>query len=436
VVLCCWATLPRLPVAQADSTAAERAAESIQKLHWRGINSCASTACHNANGPRGSKGSEYSTWVTYDPHATRAFNVLTEERSRRIVRNLHDPKAPPPEKNDLCLSCHAVTLETVQRNPQAQVDEGVSCENCHGPAEKWLTQHYLPGWKEKKPEEKAELGMRPLNDLIYRAKLCVECHIGSPGRDVNHDLIAAGHPRLNFEYGAYLANIPKHWDENREKAENPGQEARVWAIGQVIGAKAALNLLANRAEDAKKPWPEFAEYDCYACHHELREPSWRQQRGYGERAPGTLVWESWYYTLLPRTVATRVPGGEAEASAALNKISQQMKKPFPPRKQVAQDARDASALLDPWLTALNQARYDDPKQLRQLLLRFQRSEEEAGSWDEATQDYLAAAALYNALSDLGQADPQLKAALQRARRHLDFPRHYDSPSNFVPEKSK
>src|SRR5438067_10118118 len=34
----------------------------------QGVASCASMACHHGNGPKGAWRSEYTTWVTYDPH--------------------------------------------------------------------------------------------------------------------------------------------------------------------------------------------------------------------------------------------------------------------------------------------------------------------------------------------------------------------------------
>src|SRR5205807_1861790 len=88
------------------------------------------------------------------------------------------------------------------------------------------------------------------------AETCVGCHVGSPAvpafpgaRDVNHDLIAAGHPRLNFEFAAFLFNLPRHWNEEK-KTPSPGAEGGTWVVGQAITAKAALELLAHRANQA------------------------------------------------------------------------------------------------------------------------------------------------------------------------------------------
>jgi hypothetical protein len=87
--------------------------------------------------------------------------------------------------------------------------DGVGCESCHGASGRWLGPHTTLGWRDRPWPEKAALGMRNTKDLASRARLCAGCHVGDggsddlPARDVNHDLIAAGHPRLNFELSAY-----------------------------------------------------------------------------------------------------------------------------------------------------------------------------------------------------------------------------------------
>ena len=104
--------------------------------------------------------------------------------------------------------------------------------------------------------------MTNLSSPAARARVCVDCHVGnrSRGMDMNHDLIAAGHPRLNFEFASYLASYPKHWREAHEKAV-PGPEreaasaefeAKSWAVGQVVTAGAVLDLLGARALASKE----------------------------------------------------------------------------------------------------------------------------------------------------------------------------------------
>src|SRR5205809_4444042 len=198
-----WSIVSRSSVGEGPSPAADPPPAASPGPQWQGVASCAATGCHGGNGPRASKGSEYTTWVAYDPHA-RAHTVLSEERSRRMIEALRDPQALPAERNVLCIKCHVhPSAAAVPAPARLRLVDGVACENCHGPAEKWRSPHARPDWKAKSKEEKIALGMQPLKDLLDRAKACVPCHVGSAAADVNHDLIAAGHPRLNFELASY-----------------------------------------------------------------------------------------------------------------------------------------------------------------------------------------------------------------------------------------
>ncbi len=424
VALACWNLAPRSPISAGDAPAAGGSRFRLPNFNAQGVGSCSAAACHNGNGPQGSKGSEYSTWITVDPHA-KAYSVLFDKRSKRIVENLKETTAA--ERNGRCLSCHA--MPEADRNSRVRIEDGVGCESCHGPAQKWLTQHYLPEWKQKGDDQKAALGMRRTKDLQHRANMCADCHVGSPGRDVNHDLIAAGHPRLSFEFSAYLAILPKHWSERDEKQRYPDFEVRAWAIGQVASARAALQLLADRARDEKKPWPEFAEYDCFACHHDLREPSWRQKRGYTGRVPGSFPWGSWYYSMTATAVATRGSEGDKQVLPALQKLRDEMKKPSPARKQVSKEAHVAAEQLDQCLPPRNPY---GPEAIQQLLRSVRQDAKQAETWDQEAQRYLAAAALYHALADLGGADPEDRASIQSMGKPLAFPKGYASPRDFDP----
>ena len=71
-------------------------------------------------------------------------------------------------------------------------------------------------------------------------------------------------------------------EEGKSKAV---REAELWAMGQVVTARASLDLLGLRATRAIQSdliaWPEFAEYrDCSACHHEIDGPL-RNPKGAG-----------------------------------------------------------------------------------------------------------------------------------------------------------
>src|SRR5207249_1322642 len=101
--------------------------------------SCAAAACHHGNEPAGSKGSEYTTWINKDPHA-RAYEVLFNDSSRQIIEQLGQTK--PAHLNSVCLNCHvqpdSQALVTEDREVRRLLGDGVGCEACHGPADKWL----------------------------------------------------------------------------------------------------------------------------------------------------------------------------------------------------------------------------------------------------------------------------------------------------------
>ncbi len=407
---------------------------------WVGVAGCSSSSCHHENGPKGSARSEYDTWAGYDKHA-RAYQVLFNERSGRIARNLYGEGGKPATEQPLCLKCHAshdgVTASGV--GDRFQLADGVGCESCHGAAEKWLTVHYRAGFKELSPEDKAALGLRPTKDLVHRARLCTSCHVGGPDKEVNHDLIAAGHPRLAFELGAYHGIYNKHWDVHNDAARYPDFQARLWAVGQLASAKASLELLQARAAGAEKgarPWPEFAEYDCFACHKVLQVDSPRQTAGYGGRRPGALPWGDWY--LSPANPLTGEVGmRQAEDDDPLRALRQLMQSPTPDAPGVSRSSGEVVRRIDGVLSGLRADRPMAAGRMRGLFDRYAVAGGErakAMSWDEATQLYLAMAALENGLSDLGSGSPEVRDRLAEVAGTLRaaFPAGSDSPSRFQP----
>ncbi|HEX8202499.1 MAG TPA: multiheme c-type cytochrome [Isosphaeraceae bacterium] len=438
---------------------------------WQGAGSCASGACHNAGGARGAarldvrsptKLSEYTHWVKFDPHA-KAFGILYADRSRRIeqaLRGLKSVREAHPERDGLCLNCHVhQNFERSQHVGDFALDDGVSCEGCHGAAQDWLQPHTQAGWRSLSDARKAALGMVPTKDLVERARVCVTCHVGSEVPDpvhglvdVNHDLIAAGHPRMNFEYASFLAIYPRHWDIYEEKARTPDLEARAWAIGQVVTGQQALDLLGARARrfagttdgpevrrvaEARARagqtggWPEFSEYSCFACHHDVRG---RAVAGLGGR-PGTPPWGTWYFPFLE---SGAFPAETSLVRSDLEALRREMEKPYPDPTRVAAGARRAARNLDGLLRDLQGPRLD-PGRLRGLMASLARAPEPAdrSTWDHAAQLYLALAALYHAQTDLApyQVDPRWRSTLQAMVEELRYPPRRDSPYPYRPPTS-
>jgi len=392
-------TTPAPPVARAG-------------LELQGVASCATSGCHHGNGPRGTKGSEYSTWLIHDPHA-RAYEVLLSERSAIIERNFRQLKSTRDahaETDAVCLNCHVQPdALTAPHRPRFSLTDGVGCESCHGPAQKWLEPH--SNWKalptETRKQKYAENGMTWLQDLGTRARVCVTCHVGTPQADVNHDLIAAGHPRLNFEFASYQVHLPRHWDAKAEKARYPDFEARSWAIGQVACARASLELLAARSE---KTWPEFAEYNCYACHKDL---SPRAQRPPRDAVVGQAAWTNWPYALLPEALSFRPTEATPAIVAEIEDLRRIMRRPLPPPTAIAKQARTTADRLERWLDVSARVSYGDVAMLATMREKLQEQQQAApADWDTSMQRYLGMAALF-----------QAQRSLQREPLGPEFPKY-------------
>ncbi len=437
-----------------------------------GVGSCAAAGCHGGDGSKKKldgtfdySNSAYSVWIQRDPHA-RAYDVLRTERSKNMVRQLGKGWHAAHEESR-CLVCHSslepatATADHTVPKWLAQTEvlqDGVSCEACHGSAEKWLVPHTEHTWRDRKsPEARAALGFVDLRvDLVKRAETCVKCHVGGPGRDVNHDLIAAGHPRLNFELSAYHVNMPAHWSQADDRRAFPAPEeprgsildAKLWMVGQLTTADAALNLLTVRAEAVRDSdgaadatpvaWPEFAEYGCFACHHDLQSPSWRQARSTDGRKPGSYPWGSWNFPMLDV-----LEPAESPLIQALKKLQLTMGHPAPAVSEVLPQARWARELI-----AVELAKHTTPTSLtadriRQLLQRVTQDGQKLSSrdWDSAAQVYLGTVALYQGrLQAEGQSDRlkipagtdlELLATLETLRDRLKFPQPPEAPAQFA-----
>ncbi len=413
-----------------------------------GATGCAAAGCHNAQGPLGSEGSEFSTWV-HDPHI-RAFEVLKGPRSTQIVKNLGGDWDPDASKEARCIACHA-TPARVGCNPLEQFSDGVSCESCHGAAGHWRSMHYQPEWKAMSTEAKRSLGFLDLRDLETRVTNCAGCHVGEVAgnvvKDVNHDLIAAGHPRLAFEYSAYHQIYPRHWGRYQEvRPRGPygaDLELKHWAVGQVASAKASVELLLARAAKAgTHPWPEFSEYGCFACHHSLTgdegdAKAWRKNSRFAGLKVGSLPYGTWY---LPRLDSIGPEVGLPPLPADLAaKLTNAMAAAYPEPAAVTGEATAVRSALDRWLAAVRPSGDVSVPATKALFDKLVADGlmANATDWEDATQRYLALAAAHQSLAQRKAIGPERRDALLNVRKPLVFPiapRRFDSPADFTPAK--
>jgi hypothetical protein len=469
--------------------------------HYVGAGGCAAAACHGepvTDLP--SWKNAYSIWATKDPHS-RAYTVLRSERGKQMLWLLDGGKASEgapadkpwltaaPHRDGRCLSCHSIAPDAYNFPHENLLADGVGCESCHGPADGWRTEHTTARWLARPGERYQEFGacastpkpdqsrMWNTKDIASRANICVRCHVGGPDRDVNHDLLAAGHPRLNFEYAAFMANLPKHWDDkldrqareldpNSQAPKAGDYEARLWAVGQVASALAAAELLGQRAEYHQQgsksetreeiphgriwtvgpitpAWPELSEYDCFACHHDIKSSSWRRKLVYSndsaddalrrKRPPGALPWGTWYFSLVSERLISKDGLGAVEFADASGGVRKVMETHAADAERVSSPATE----LATGLKCVAERLSDQPISLAAInrSLHELKRLPPADSWDEAAQRYLALVALINSHSHMAtDADrldyEQINDTLKAIRKDLQFNTDFRSPSHF------
>jgi hypothetical protein len=387
-----------------------------------GSGGCSAMSCHGS--PTLIPGSsvlrnEHTTWLTLDPHA-RAYRRLFAPESKSIARRLSRPSEPavPAHRDQRCLACHAIPeTEPVANDRAVLVRDGVGCESCHGPAERWLGTHMTYGWDALPPETKEQLGMYQTKDLVRRAEVCARCHVGGPERDVNHDLIAAGHPALKFEFSGFLANMPAHWVEKSPNRE-PTFPARAWAIGQVVTARSAVELLRTRALEAERNperWPEFAEYECASCHRDLAKPS--RDALLPTPLLGKVTWGTWNYPMVSALARSGTDPAPFSHAARFGLLRTAMEVADPDRQAVADQAGEASDALAQWLRSLRTERFT-PTRVKAIAESVKAPNPYAlPGGDHDAQQYLALVPLRQALPpndpDRAKIAPWIEALRQR-----------------------
>ena len=137
---------------QADTTVEETPKVVVHK--YIGTKTCG--MCHNSE----LKGRMYDAWDT-TKHAT-AYATLASAEAKTIAEEMGIEDA---QQDSTCLRCH-VTGYGLPATDKYSVEEGVTCEACHGPGE-----HYDDIRVMTKPDLYEQNGM-----IVPDEELCITCH--------------------------------------------------------------------------------------------------------------------------------------------------------------------------------------------------------------------------------------------------------------------
>ncbi len=109
--------------------------------------------------------------------------------------------------NSKCMVCHGTIISGKE---SSEVEEGVSCESCHGPGSGYKDPHSEGkegGVNRSGYVKSLQLGLVDVKNLDTRAQACVRCHYIT-----DQAMLAAGHPDgARFNYVSAMKSVAKHW---------------------------------------------------------------------------------------------------------------------------------------------------------------------------------------------------------------------------------
>ncbi|HEX4878623.1 MAG TPA: multiheme c-type cytochrome [Limnobacter sp.] len=389
-----------------------------------GTVNCASSTCHGSIAERSATPvlqNEYTTWLRQDPH-TQAYAVLKNAQSQRIARNLALPQ--PAHESKVCLDCHSHNPAQSQRGPRFDVSDGVNCEACHGPAEKWIKTHVEPNASHSK---NIENGLYPTSDPYALAKLCSSCHVGDASRPITHQIMGAGHPRIALEVDTFMALQPPHYRIDNDWRQRKGayDSAKIWAMGQFANAANLLDLIADPKRNRQGVLPELMMFDCHACHSSMRKTDWTPKLG---ASPGQARINNSSLLMVQIIARASTP----ELAVTLERQVQQLHlaatSPAARFEDLERAAHALHAQLDTLRKAVASKPLDTPA-LETMLRDFvkQASQQHMADFAVAEQTYMSMASINNALANKGQSRlvSPVNITLQKLLKLLANDEQYD-----------
>lgn len=202
-----------------------------QKYQTIGPGSCGSdqTKCH---------ASEFNNWYKNDPHKSSTDKLSDDqEKAESYAEKAGVGAANMYKGSSICMSCHGTAISGKESK---EVEEGVSCESCHGPGSGYKEPHQegtgggvtRPGYVKG-----VATGMGDFKrDKKAIAVACVRCHYIT-----DQKTLAAGHSMgEKFNYVSAMKKVAKHWKrtpgdddlvkqrfEDAKKAKSPGGVVKI-----------------------------------------------------------------------------------------------------------------------------------------------------------------------------------------------------------------
>ena len=210
--------------------------------------------------------------------------------------------------------------------------------------------------------------------------------------------------------------------------KDPWLGVRSLSVGQAVQLREQLKRIARESQGGI--WPEYAELDCFACHHSLTaaKDSWRQERGYPGRRPGNPPWNLSRYVVFRRVIQEANPQASQQLRSQVDSVNALVTALGSDRKQIAAEASSAAQVANGLAQRLAAMHFDQPTTLRLLKGISSDADDIAGQGERsAEQATMALDSLFIAYAknDHLANDAQIRAAIHGLFQQVEDPSAYN-----------
>lgn len=137
-------------------------AQDKKQFEYTGVKAC--KPCHFIK----KSGAQYKVWEK-SPHA-QAYETLATPQAKEIAKK---KGIEDPQKADACVKCHVTAFGVPDKlkGKRLTLEEGVSCEACHGPGSEYKGRKVMVDLYEGKLKAEEYGLIKPVTE-----KVCVTCH--------------------------------------------------------------------------------------------------------------------------------------------------------------------------------------------------------------------------------------------------------------------
>lgn len=178
-----------------------------------------------------------------DKHKNSVDDIADNEDARKYAELSGIGAANYLKGTSRCMECHGTIISGKEGK---EVEEGVSCESCHGPGSAYKDPHsegpkgapgtIRPGYTKSLP-----LGLWDLKNPDVLAEECVRCHLLT-----DQKILAAGHPDgAKFNYKSGMKSVAKHW-----KYRDPGNIPDQSVFKTIVARKGPTGIAAKAPKAA------------------------------------------------------------------------------------------------------------------------------------------------------------------------------------------